>query len=80
MPKVVKAYNMQSYHRAIGCAPIELLEGIVLNHVDKQEGIMLSKDKKKFNEEALKNLDVYRQEYNTSHKMNLADNYNTTWL
>lgn len=36
--KAIKAY-MNYYHRAKGCAPIELIRGQELNYMDEEEGI-----------------------------------------
>ncbi|KAF9761959.1 Gag-Pol polyprotein [Nosema granulosis] len=36
--KADNAYK-QTYHRAIGCAPIEIMKGMVLTYMDRQENI-----------------------------------------
>ncbi|KAF9742034.1 hypothetical protein NGRA_3635, partial [Nosema granulosis] len=62
--KAVNAYK-QSYHRAIGCAPIEIIEGMVLNYMDRQENIEVKINKEEYIEQARRNLKKYRAEYDT---------------
>lgn len=62
--KAQRAY-MHSFHRAIGCSSIELIQGTVLNTMDIQEGVKLDISKEEFLLRAKDNLKNYRLEYSS---------------
>ncbi|KAF9756204.1 hypothetical protein NGRA_3262 [Nosema granulosis] len=70
LEKANEAYKY-SYHRAIDCDPIELLEGKILTTMDRQENLSEKKPRKFFIDRLKDHSDRYKKSYETQ-KENLT--------